>query len=95
MEANGGMELQGHSGVGQTAAPNKEEKPPSATQNKKLYANWECLALNICRGKHLKVESDITAKQLFEDQQIKIVRTEDECRAVVSELRRYGLICVF
>lgn len=61
-----------------------------------------CLSKKICRGKHKKYDPSETslknAEVLFKSQTIQIINTEEECRAILSELRRYVPflnLCVF
>lgn len=75
-------------------APKKRRENATAkvNTNGSAYANEECLSPKLCKGKHKKLEPNETflkcAENLFKDQEIKIVNTLDECRAVISELRR-------
>lgn len=73
-----------------------------ATAGDKPNEDDGCLSKKMCRGKHKKYDPSETslknAEVLFKDQKIQIINTEEECRAIVSELRRYVSflnLCVF
>lgn len=66
----------------------RQQKPP----NEQEYSNEDCLSPKMCKGKHKKYapkeEFVKNAEQLFKNQDVRIVNTEVECRAIVDELRR-------
>lgn len=71
------------------------KKQWNKTSKAKPITNEDCLSPKMCRGKHQKYEPSESfvknAEQLFKNQEVRIVNTVDECRAVISELKRYWL----
>lgn len=72
-------------------AAKKANQKTSENTNQNAYANDECLSKKICKGKHKKMEPNETfvknAEKLFKNHVVKVVNTQDECLAAITELR--------